>query len=131
MTRDLRKLTANKQAKLMRLLWDGAYTHAELAEQTGLHVVTVAQYTRELRREGAAHIVAWMPDSRGRDCFKVYKLGPGRDAKRKKSAPGERQARHRSRQAHANLLQVLAGRGRFEKSRNGRLRFEPIFEEQA
>ena len=58
----LRKLNASHQARLLRLLWDGGYTCQELAEQTGLHYVTVLEYTRELRREGIAHISQWQAD---------------------------------------------------------------------
>lgn len=50
------KINAISQAHLIALMLDGIYTCKELAEETGLHYVTVLQYTRELHRAGAAYI---------------------------------------------------------------------------
>jgi len=108
MKRTIRKLNAITQAQLIKLLWDGIYTCDQLAEETGLHVVTVYQYTRELHRFGAAHISSWEKDCRGRDIIKVYKLGPGKDAKRQKMTQAERQAKHRSKVRHLDMIHRLA-----------------------
>ena len=78
------KINAITQAHLIKLLLEGTYTCQELADETGLHYVTVLHYTRELHRAGAAHIASWEKDLRGRDLVKIYKLGVGRDAKRQK-----------------------------------------------
>lgn len=90
------KINAITQAKLIEALLDGVYTCAELAEVTGLHYVTVLQYTRELHRAKAAHICAWEKDDKGRDVIKIYKIGRGKDAKREKMTAAERQARSRA-----------------------------------
>lgn len=90
------KINAFTQAKLIEALLDGVYTCVELAEMTGLHYVTVLQYTRELHRAKAAHICGWEKDSRGRDVIKIYKIGRGGDAKREKLSGAERQARLRA-----------------------------------
>lgn len=102
------KINAISQAKLIKLLLDGDRTCQELAEETGLHYVTVLQYTRELHREKAAHICRWDKDARGRDILKVYKLGVGRDAKRERMTSAQKQARVRSRKKMAKLLGVLS-----------------------
>lgn len=102
------KINAITQAHLIKLLLDGRFNCQELADETGLHYVTVLQYTRELHRAGAAYICRWEKDRRGRDIKKVYKLGEGRDAKRQKQTPGQRQANCRAREATARLLGVLA-----------------------
>ena len=120
-----RKLNAMTQAKLLRLLWEGGFDCDELAEESGLHVLTVYEYCRELHREGMVHIVGWAIDSRGRASKRIFKLGPGRDVPRRALSQRERQARCRSRKAEAQALQVLAGRGRFEQVGNGRLKFIP------
>lgn len=91
------KINAITQAQLIKLLLDGIYTCQQLAHETGLHYVTVLQYTRELHRVGAAHIASWEKDSWGRDMLKVYKLGEGKDARRHKISERERQARYRAR----------------------------------
>lgn len=90
------KINALTQAHLIKLLLEGAFTCQELADKTGLHYVTVLQYTRELHRIGAAHISEWEKDQRGRDMLKIYKLGPGKDAKRRRMTANERTARHRA-----------------------------------
>lgn len=102
------KVNAISQAQLIRLLLEGDYTCQELAEETGLHYVTVLQYTRELHRAGAAYIARWEKDSRGRDMLKVYKLGRGRDAQRARLTAAERQARVRSKRQMAALLGLTA-----------------------
>jgi predicted ArsR family transcriptional regulator len=68
---------------LIKLLHDGTRTCAELAEETGLHKLTVYQYTREMHRQGLLHIAAWEPNSYGRSSIRIYMWGPGKDAKRK------------------------------------------------
>jgi hypothetical protein len=105
--RRLIKINAITQAHLILLLLDGDRTCEELAEETGLHYVTVLQYTRELHRAGAAHIVRWEKDSRERDSLKVYKLGRGKDAKRAKLSASERQVRLRARKKMATLLGLM------------------------
>lgn len=89
------KINAISQAKLIRLLIDGTRSCRELAEDTGLHYVTVLQYTRELYREGAVHICHWGADAMGIDKVKVYKLGLGKDAKRHCMTNAQRSERYR------------------------------------
>lgn len=90
------KINAISQARLIALMLEGIYTCRELAEETGLHYVTVLQYTRELRRAGAAHIARWEKDERGRDNLKIYQIGQGRDARRQRLTAAQRQARCRA-----------------------------------
>lgn len=89
------KVNAIAYANLVKLMQEGVYTAQELAEQTGLHYVTVCQYARELHRVGAAHICAWQPDTRDRDATKIYKIGPDKDKPRRRLSASERQRRHR------------------------------------
>ena len=58
--------------------------------------MTVLEYTRYLHREGAAHITEYQQDTLGRDSIKVFKLGPGKDAKRYVMTNAERMARCRA-----------------------------------
>jgi predicted ArsR family transcriptional regulator len=120
------KVNAMSQALLIKLLLNGVYSCRELAEETGLHYVTILEYTRALAKVGAAHISSWDKDSRGRDVIKIYKLGPGRDAKRDKLTSVQRQQRRRDKQRAAEQAAVVAGIGRYVKAANGRLRFERI-----
>lgn len=118
------KINAYSQAQMIKLLLDGPQTAQDLADATGLHCVTVQQYTRELHRAGAAHISAWEKDSRGRDRIKVYSLGAGKDKKREKLTDAQRRQRARDKRKAAQMSQVVAGTARFVQSANGRLRFE-------
>jgi predicted ArsR family transcriptional regulator len=106
--RKIIKINAICQAQVIKLLLDGVYTCQELAEQTGLHYVTVLQYTRELHAAGAAHICAWEKDGRGRDVIKIYKIGEGKDAKKKKMTPAERQAKSREKRFNLEMMHRMA-----------------------
>lgn len=46
------KVNAMSQAQLIKLLLDGDRTCAELADESGLHYVTVLEYCRELHKAG-------------------------------------------------------------------------------
>lgn len=118
------KINAISQAHLIKLLLEGTHTCAELAEATGLHYVTVLHYTRELHKVKAAHICMWEKDNRGRDLLKVYKLGEGQDAKRRKMTAMQRQKLYRERKKMSRMNQVLAGNGSFEQVGNGRIAFK-------
>lgn len=102
------KINAYHQAQLIKLLLEGTYSCAELAEETGLHYVTVLEYTRELHRAKAAHISMWEKDGRGRDMIKIYKIGEGRDARRSKLTPAQRQQRVRDKRKLALQLGIAA-----------------------
>lgn len=96
------KINAITQAQLIKLMLDGVFTCQELAEETGLHYVTVLQYTRELHLAGAAHIAGWQQDAFGRDSIKIYKIGAAPDKKRKTLTAQQRQARYRAKKAAIN-----------------------------
>lgn len=123
--RRIKKINAFTQARLIKLLLEGTYNCQELAEETGLHYVTVLEYTRELHHAGAVHISSWDKDARGRDVVKIYKLGVGKDAKRQKLSAAERQEAVRTKRRAAEQALALAGKGSFEKQANGRYRFVP------
>jgi serine/threonine-protein kinase RIO1 len=107
--RRIAKINRFTQAKLIEAMLDGVYTCAELAEMTGLHYVTVLDYTRELHRAKAAHICGWEKDSKGRDVIKIYKIGRGKDAKREKLSGAERQARTRAKRKAVELVHLMTG----------------------
>lgn len=118
------KINAITYGKLVAAMLDGELTCQELAEETGLHYITVLHYTRELHAAGAAHIARYEPDARGRHNVKVYKIGRGQDAKRKRLTQAQRNATYRGRKKQAQLMAVTAGQAQFVQAANGRLRFE-------
>ena len=100
------KVNASAYALMVELMLDGTHTCYELAHMTGLHYVTVLQYTRALYEAGACHICAWEKDSYGRDSLKVYKIGRGKDAKRQKLTAAERQANFRSKKKAIEFVNI-------------------------
>ena len=104
------KVGAMSYAKLIRSLMDGTRTLQELAEETGLHYLTVAQYCAALHREGAIHICMWEKDSLNRDAIKVYQLGIGKDARRQRMTSAERQQRTRDKRKHRDMIHATSRR---------------------
>lgn len=118
------KMGAFSYALMLKYMDEGVYSCADLAEMTGLHLVTVYQYTREIHAAGVAHIALYEPDARGRHNIKVFKLGAGKDAKKPRLSGRARQARCREKKDAIKLAHVMAGTGRFVPANNGRKRFE-------
>jgi DNA-binding CsgD family transcriptional regulator len=106
--RKIIKVGALTYAQLIKYMLEGIHSCQELAELTGLHYMTVLDYTRELHRAGAAHISAWEKDARGRDVIKIYSLGPGKDKKRERMTPAQRQAKARSKRQHIDMMHRMA-----------------------
>ena len=103
------KMGAISYGKMCKLMCEGIYSCAEMAEMTGLHYVTVLQYTREIYLAGAAHVAAWETDARGRQCVRIYMLGEGVDAKRKRARnKAAHQADARSKRQHMELIRRTA-----------------------
>ena len=90
------KINAICQAQLIKLLLRGELECKELAEETGLHYVTVLQYTRELHLAKAAYICERRADVRGRHTIKIYKLGEAKDVRKQNQTSAQRQRKHRA-----------------------------------
>jgi predicted ArsR family transcriptional regulator len=89
------KMGAVLYARMIEMMLHGTFSCREMADETGLHYVTVLQYTRELYRAGASHIAHWEKDKRGRDITKIYKIGNAKDKPRQRMTKAERTARYR------------------------------------
>jgi len=103
------KVNAISFAKLVAAMLDGTMTKKELAEAVGLHYLTVCQYTRELHLQGAAHIVMWEKDSRGRDSMPVFQIGAGRDKPRHKDSQADRAKKYRAKKNAMAVIQMMVG----------------------
>ena len=101
------KMGAVLYGRMVEMMLHGTFSCTEIAEETGLHYVTVLEYARELHRAGACHIAHWDKDSRGRDVIKIYKIGAGKDAKREKMTKAERAQRYRERKAAVRQINVM------------------------
>jgi len=103
------KIGAISYAQLVLHMLQGDMNCKELAEETGLHYVTVLQYARELYLAKAAHISGWEKDALGRDNIKLYKIGAGKDAKRHRISGAIKAKAYRARIADMNINNALAG----------------------
>ena len=102
-----KKMNAFTYAVLIRLMMDGTRTCRELAEETGLHILTVYDYTYHLHKSGAAFIVTW--DGEGRHQTRIYMIGRGKDAPRPSKSRKQIADDYRSRKAAKDLLHRMAG----------------------
>lgn len=103
------KINALSFAKLTALMLDGGMTRQEMAEETGLHYVTVLRYCRALRKEGILRIDGWRLDARGRMNIRTYKLGTGPDAKQPIKSVSEIAKDYRARKKMKEMIQRMAG----------------------
>lgn len=105
------KVNALSQAHLVRLLFEGGYSRAELAEKSGLHYGTVVDYVAHFRKVKIAYIDEYLPDSLGRLAVPAFKLGIDQpDKKRpKKLTQAQRQQRMRDKKKAIETIQLMAG----------------------
>lgn len=102
-----KKMNAFTYAMLIRLMMDGTRTCRELAEETGLHILTVYDYTYHLHKSGAAFIVTW--DGEGRHQTRIYMIGRGKDAPRPSKSRKQIAEDYRARKTAKDLLHRMAG----------------------
>lgn len=80
------KVNQEAYARLFKILIHEDATAHDLAEETGLHLVTIQTLMRCFKKHKLVHVSAWEPDLKGRDCTPVYTWGEGKDkARRRKS----------------------------------------------
>ena len=108
MPKKIVRVNALSFAKLIGLLMEG-YTCHELVRETGLAFTTIYHYTRAMHKEGVVHISGWEEDAAGRITRKVYKLGPGKDAKPKLKSKAEINRAQQQRRAQLKMIQATAG----------------------
>lgn len=92
-------MTPTRYARLIKYMLLGEHDCQTLAKLTKLSYVTVLRYARELHKAKACHIYELGEDSKGRECVKIYKIGPGVDAVPFKQPRNFEQRRYRERKA--------------------------------
>jgi hypothetical protein len=103
------KMNAILTIRVIKLLFYNEMTAHDIAEETGLHLVTVSRYVREMHKQKMAHIVGWEKDVKGRDATAVWKFGYGRDKPRAVVSAAERQRTYKQRLAQKEMIQRMAG----------------------
>ena len=76
------KLNAVMFAEMLGELIAGPCTAQDMAEATGMHILTVQRTMRPMLRRGLVHVCGYEQDSQGRWVIRVFKFGAGKDAKR-------------------------------------------------
>jgi len=107
-TRKSTKVGAMSYAKLLKAMVPGTLTCIELADEVGLHVLTVYDYTKAMHKEGAIHIADWDTDAMGRENIRIYRLGPGKDAVARRKPRSLISAEYRARKKQMELMQRMA-----------------------
>ena len=103
------KMNAILTIRVIKLLYYNEMTAHDVAEETGLHLVTVSRYIREMHKQKMAHIVGWEKDVKGRDATAVWKFGRGMDKPRARATAAERQRTYKQRLAQKEMIQRMAG----------------------
>lgn len=105
--RTVNKVNQDTYAKLFHhLMHIGERTGCgarELAEVCGLHLVTVYDLMRTLKRHEVVHISGWDQDRRGRDSIALFAFGQGKDAPRKRKTRAKIAQDYRTRRKQLKL----------------------------
>ena len=98
------KVNQDMYARTLKMLLEDPLTAHEVAEETGMHIITAQCLMRAFKKHKVVHVCAWEPDKMGRDATPVYKLGGGRDRPRRKLTAAERTARYRAKKLLTGTL---------------------------
>lgn len=102
------KVNALSFSIMCKLLMEGTRTCRELADETGLHVLTVYDWTAVMHKQGIIHICTW--EGEGRSQTRIFMFGPGKDAPRPVKKRSIISSEYRARKKAEQLLRMMAGR---------------------
>jgi predicted ArsR family transcriptional regulator len=98
-------------AGLIKLLMADGHTLKELAEETGLHYVTVRDWMTEFKRQKIVYVSAWVEDAAGRRGVRQYRFGEQPDKTRPRRQSGaERQRTYKARRALRQMPNIVTDR---------------------
>lgn len=104
------KLNAVMFTMMLEELMAGPCRAQDLADYTGMSMLTVQRTIRVMHRRKVIHIKAWEKDVRGAWTCKVYQLGEGKDApKPKPKLSTEYESRRLAKDRQARMYSALAG----------------------
>lgn len=106
-SRRAHKVNAMTFSILCRLMMDGTRTCKELADESGLHIMTVYDWTATLHKYGVIHICMW--EGEGRNSVRIFRFGPGTDSPRPIKPRSKVHAEYRAKKKAMQLLQRMAG----------------------
>ena len=91
------KVNQESYALAIKFLMSNDATFQQVADETGLHVITISKLIRIFKKHKLVHVCDWLPDRMGRDATMVIRWGAGRDVKRFKMSGRDRQRLCRAR----------------------------------
>jgi hypothetical protein len=103
----MHKVNQEAYALVFKDLLAGPSTAHELADVSGLHIVTMQSLMRTLKKHKVVHIVAWHPNGRGIDTTPVFQLGQGRDVKRRRKTRAQIAADYRERKQMQGMVNLM------------------------
>ncbi len=97
------KINQDCYARIIKRLIQDDASLTDLEEISGMHRVTLERLMRTLKKHGLVHIGDWLPDKLGRDAYKVYRWGKGKDKSRFRQTDAEKTRRWRERKKLISL----------------------------
>ena len=92
----MNKVNQDTYARAMKLLLTRPVSAHEIADETGLHVVTAQSLMRTFRQHDVVYVCNWRQDALGRDAIPVYDIGSQKDKPRRALTQAQRQQRCRA-----------------------------------
>lgn len=104
------KLNAVMFSMMLEELMAGPSKAQDIAEYTGMSIITVQRTLRVMHRRKVIHVAAWEEDARGAWTLRAFALGDKKDARKPppKSRGGKCVARQRDLMVHSALAGVAA-----------------------
>lgn len=102
------KLNAVMFSIMLENLLSGPCTAQEIAESTGMALLTTQKTLRAMYRRGVIHISGWEKDAANRCTVRVFKLGEGRDARKPLTSRSQMNRKYRAKKAMQPLSLIAA-----------------------
>jgi DNA-binding MarR family transcriptional regulator len=101
------KLNAVMFTMMLEEMLEGPSTAQNLAEHTGMSLITVQRTLRVMHRRGLVYISGWEKDSTSRWAVRVFTFGKGKDAKRPPPKPRAQKSREHRAKTRLDYLKNL------------------------
>lgn len=99
----MHKLNQETYARLFKMLLTDPVTPYELADETGLHIVTAQRLMKIFKKHKVVHVSAWEPNTRGIDTTPVYTLGEGKHKPKRRKSDAQRTSEYRARKKRREI----------------------------
>lgn len=108
------KMQAVLYAQLCKLMMEYPVTYHDIVDETGLSIVTVREYCKELHRKKCIHVHSWIILPLSKTRTPVFIWGAGRDATRPPPIPAsQRQIECRKRKNQRLLAKSMDAMTRY------------------